>query len=441
MAKSRRVGVSWCSAFSLVDQATLRPAIDLNVYSRDEELAGDMIGYIKPWLKAANVLAGEEYVRANNIRAYGVTFSNGSRIRAWSSAPDRGVGKSGISLLDEFQSHQNADKLYSYIAPTRLWGGSVWIVGTCRGGTLFWQIVEDAMAANKDKWSFHKITLDDALSQGLLKKVNATRRAKWWPEYPSTEAFKRDLFQGLSEDEIQQEFYVTPVEKTYRVFGDSVIERQSMDESGLFRNPSQKSGLTYLGFDVGAIRDRTCICVIEYSNGNFYVRSLKTLAKGTEYSDMFRELESAVTAWTPEKIIIDSTTIGLSIAQQALGRWGNAAEPEKSRVVQATLSGLSREKIIVNCQSLLEGGRLFIPRGDLKRQFSAVTKKVTIEGWVRYTVPRTTDGHCDEMMAVALACYGVTNNPSDVQAQRLQHPAKKSAWGRDPYKHPGADEN
>lgn len=438
MAKSRRVGVSWCSAYSLVDQAILRPAIDLNVYSRDEELAGDMISYIRPWLKAANVLADEEYIRTQNIRAYGVNFANGSRIRAWSSAPDRGVGKSGISLLDEFQSHQNAEKLYSYIAPTRLWGGSVWIVGTCRGSTLFWQIVEDAMGANKDNWSLHKITLDDALSQGLLKKVNSTRRAKYWPEYPNEEAFKRDLFQGLSDVEIQQEFYVTPVEKVTRVFGDSVIERQMLDTATMFKTPNLKKGLSYLGFDVGAVRDRTCICVIEYDGGKFFVRNLKTLEQGTEFSEMFRELESAVTAWTPEKIVIDATTIGLSVAELAMRKWGNMVAPENSRVIQATLSGMAREKIIVNCQSLLEGGKLFIPRTeDMRRQFTSVTKKITPEGWVRYVVPRTASGHCDEMMAVALACYGVTNSPFDVQAQRLQKPPPgKQKWGKDPHRHP-----
>jgi hypothetical protein len=270
----------------------------------------------------------------------------------------------------------------------------------------------------------------------LLKKVNATRRAKWWPEYPNEEAFKRDLFQGLSDVEIQQEFYVTPVEKISRVFSDQVIERQMMDTMTMFKTPNFKRGLTYIGFDVGAVRDRTCICVIEYDGGKFYVRQLKTLEQGTEFTEMFRELETAVTSWTPEKIVIDSTTIGLSIAELAMRKWGNTTTPENSRVIQATLSGMAREKIIVNCQSLLEGSKLFIPRSDdMRRQFTSVTKKITTEGWVRYVVPRTASGHCDEMMSIALACYGVTNNPGDIIAQRLQKPVTQK-WGKDPYSHP-----
>jgi len=439
--KSRRIGISYVSAFQVCEQSMARPNLTTNIFSRDEELAQEFIRYIVPWTTCYNIIAEENLIDKSAVRVQGVLFPNGSRVTAFSSAPDRAVGKSGSSWLDEFQSHVNGEKLWSYVLPTKAWGGGITVIGTMRGGTLFAQFCADAQADNQAKWSFHKTTLDDALSQGFLKKINEKRHHDGWPEYASHDDLKGDFFAGLDDAQVRQEFYCEAVEKIYRVFQEGIVDRQSMDEQSILRNEKIPGHATYLGFDVGAIRDRTTICILEQVGDKIFTRLLKTLPQGAEFSEMQRELEAAVVKWTPEKIIIDATTIGVSIGQWAMGKWGNTLEPEKSRVVTATLSGLSREKIIVNCQSLFEGGRLFIPRGDLKRQFLSITKRITIEGWVRYSVPRTAAGHCDEAMGVALACYGMTANPGDIIAQRLQHPAKKAAWGRDPYKHPAQAED
>jgi phage FluMu gp28-like protein len=436
--KSRRIGISYTSAFQVAEQSMARPGLSTNIFSRDEELAQEFVRYIVPWTTCYNILAEENFIDKRSVKVQGLVFPNGSRVTAFSAAPDRAVGKSGSSWLDEFQSHVNGEKLWSYVLPTKAWGGQITVIGTMRGGTLFSDFCNDAQTANSARWSFHKTTLDDALDQGFLKKINAKRRHDGWPEYSTHDELKSDFFAGLDDSQIRQEFYCEAVEKIYRVFQENILDRQMMDESKLFFTPNMKKGLTYLGFDVGAIRDRTSICVVEVIGEKIYVRMLKTLDQGTEFSTMQTEMKKAVDAWTPEKIIIDTTTIGISLGQWAMGVWGNTVTPENSRVVAATLSGMSREKIIVNCQSLLEGGRLYIPAtSEIRRQFLSISKKITVEGWVRYTIPRTAAGHADDAMAISLACYGVSAHPGDIIAQRLQKPSPgKQKWGKDPHRHP-----
>ena len=432
--KSRRIGISWTSAYGCVDDGMMHAGLDINIFSRDEDLAADMIGYMKPWVKGLNAVADEDYIVDGAVRAYQILFPNASRIRSWSSAPDRAVGKSGICLADEFQSHPDAERLMSYMLPTRLWGGQISIVGTMRRPSLFADLCDDAKTANVGGWSYHETFLEEALSQGLLDKVNEVRRAKGWAAHANEAEFKRDLFKGMTEEMVRQEYYGESMEKVYRVFPDEVIKRQSIDPTVILQPSSKKRGLCYLGYDVGRIHDHAVLAIIEQFQGKQYTRLLKSLVN-TPFVEQRAAIKAAIEEWSPERIVIDTSTIGIELGEWALSSWG------EFRVIPVTITGMAKEKVIVHAQTKMDSGELFIPDTPaLAKQFKSITKRLTVENFVRYTLPTTAAGHCDEALAVCLACWGTSGNPGEVMAERLKKVEPKGKRPYDGKRHPAEEE-
>jgi phage FluMu gp28-like protein len=423
--KSRRIGMTFTTTHGLCLEAMERPGLDVNVFSRDEDLAADVITYARPWVKMFNIVADEQIIADGNIHAWQIAFPNGSRLRTWSSAPDRAVGKGGVVVLDEFQSHTQAEKLWSYVAPVKMWGGSISVVGTMRRPSLFSDFVDDAKAENKAGWSFHQITLSDALRQGLLAKVNEVRRNRGWHEWANEAAFIKDCRQGLTDAQFRQEYYCEAVEETYRVFAETLVERQSMYPAQLYCQPVSKSGLTFMGWDVGRIHDHAVLAILERVGDKLYTRHLATFVN-RPFAEQRQEFAAAVHAWSPEKIVIDTSTLGIDFGEWAVMNWGEA------RVIPATMVGLAREKVLCHAVASMGMGELVIPRiPELMKQFTRIYKKITIENQVRYVVPVGATGHCDEAMAIMLAAYGCSGNPTEIMAERLRRPEEQHQARRD----------
>ena len=415
----------------------IHPGLEIQLFSRDEDLAADLCAYVQTWVKCANILAEDPYI--TDTKTWSIVYPNGSKVRSWSSAAERAVGKSGVIVLDEFQSMPDAQGLWNYASPTRAWGGSIVCVGTQRPDTLFNTFTVDAEHGNESGWAYHSITIDQCLDDGLLSKVNMRLRALAFPEWKDRAAYKKFLFAGMTPEAVRQEFYHEACIEVYRVFKESVVERQSVDTEQLYILPGRKKGLSYLGFDVGRIHDRSVVCVLELIANQLYVRYLETLEQCT-FTTMMAKLTEAVNLWTPEMIVVDASTIGIQLSEDATARWG------EMRVIPATIGGLSKEKIICHTQGLLDMGRLWIPRSPaIKSQFMAISKKLTPEGLCRYMLPSSAAGHCDEFMAIALGAYGCSGNPTDVMAQRLQKQdsgakAQKRVMSHQrAYSHPGEE--
>src|SRR5690606_26634013 len=104
---------------------------------------------------------------------YVLRFESGRRIHSMSSNPDAQAGKRGSRILDEFALHPNPRKLWTIAYPGITWGGSLKVISTHRGSHNFFnglkrEIVE---GGNPKGISLHTVTLQDALDQGLLWKL------------------------------------------------------------------------------------------------------------------------------------------------------------------------------------------------------------------------------------------------------------------------------
>ena len=178
MEKARQIGISWSTAYGTDERAAAQGArFDEWVSSRDDIQARLFIEDCKLWAGIMNLAAadlGEVVIDAKErLTAYVLQFASGRRIHSMSSNPDAQAGKRGSRVLDEFALHKDQRKLWAIAYPGITWGGNMEIISTHRGSHSFFNglIREAREKGNPKKISLHRVTLQDALEQGFLYKL------------------------------------------------------------------------------------------------------------------------------------------------------------------------------------------------------------------------------------------------------------------------------
>ena len=177
--KSRQIGWTWAEAYGLVSRKSLVDArLDAWATSRDEIQARLFLEDCKSFAKVLNLGAkdlGQQVIADDGSTAYVLALANGLRIHSMSSNPDAQAGKRGDRAGDEFALHKDPRKLYSIMYPGITWGGLLEIFSTHRGtGNFFNQLIREIREKGNPKgFSLHRVTLQDALEQGLLYKLQS----------------------------------------------------------------------------------------------------------------------------------------------------------------------------------------------------------------------------------------------------------------------------
>jgi len=178
MEKSRQIGISWSTAFASSERTAEQGARhDEWVSSRDDIQARLFIEDCKLFAGIMNMAAkdlGELVIDSEKkLSAYVLEFASGKRIHSMSSNPDAQAGKRGGRILDEFALHCDQRKMWAIAYPGITWGGSLEIVSTHRGSNSFFNglIREAKEKGNPKRLSLHRVTLQDALDQGFLYKL------------------------------------------------------------------------------------------------------------------------------------------------------------------------------------------------------------------------------------------------------------------------------
>ena len=182
--KSRQVGITYADAFDSVRKAASKTSGNhVWVSSRDELTARLYMEHCKRWAQilheAAEDLGQIVIDPAKDIKAHALRFASGWTIHSVSSNPDALVGKTGHVKLDEFAVSKSQRELFRYAKPCTTWGGQVAIISTHRGvDTVFNELLVGIKEkGNPMGFSHHRVTIFDAVQQGLVEKINSVRSA------------------------------------------------------------------------------------------------------------------------------------------------------------------------------------------------------------------------------------------------------------------------
>lgn len=412
--KSRRVGFTYASSYRMFSKCMNRGAgFTQWVSSRDMFTAQELIkDYVSKWCKLANLAAKGMYGdnvevvdTDKDIKAFVCDFPNGARIVSLASTPEVFAGKGGDIFLDEVDLHKDSGKLVDMAMPCITWGNQLEAVSAYRvdGSTSTpWAVmIKDAKKDNPQSASLHRVTIHDAVAQGLVEKiVEATGKEQTREEFVARlRARCRTLAAWMS----QYECIVQDAGGHLITLGEiTACEMEPAQIAAVISaNPNAPR---YAGYDVARrIHASAWHEFAEIGVTLYLVRRHKV--HDTSFDDQEAWIRTRLEDQAQARIsrmAIDSTGLGMMMAERLAKRY-------PGRVDAVNLESHRRHELCTMLADRFQSRRIVLPADtQLRADLNAPTKVVAANGAMRIAVPAYNDedgnvSHADEFMAAVLA--------------------------------------
>lgn len=428
MEKSRQIGMSWTAAYELVRRHALSGCkLDSWVSSRDEMQAKLFIDDCKKFASILNVacedISGSGIIAASDSRT--LEFANSTRIWSLSSNPDAQAGKRGTRVLDEFALHPDPARLYSVAYPGITWGGSLEIISTHRGSeNFFHKLVEEARYnGNPKNISLHRVTLQDALEQGFLKKLKESLPE----EHEVSSMDEGEYFDYIKNscadtESFLQEYMCEPADDNAGFIPYDAVQKCVYKNGEDWKKIISSENPLYLGVDVGRSRDLTVFWLVELCGDVLYTRDVKVFC-GVPFSEQEVALHSYLSLPSLRRAAIDQSGLGRQFAERAQQRYSS------SRIEGVSFTSSAKEMLAYPLRTRFEDSAIRIPDDiDIRADIRAVRKETTAAGGIRFCAERTSDGHADRFWALALANYAASSGFSYSRMELVERKENRFVW-------------
>lgn len=421
MEKSRQIGLSWSTAYAADERtAEVGAKWDQWVSSRDDLQARLFIEDCKRFAQVLHVVAedlGERVIdEEKKISAYVLHFANGRRIHSMSSNPDAQAGKRGGRVLDEFALHPDPRKLWSIAYPGITWGGSMEVISTHRGSHNFFnQLIREIRENNNPKKiSLHRVTLEDALNDGFLYKLQESLPSDHEVQEMDEAAYFDFIRSGCADDEsFQQEYMCQPADDDAAFLEYDLIAscEYGAGENWQYTHDllATAKGQLFAGLDIGRKKDLTVLWVFELLGDVLYTRmiiELKAMSKPDQEAILWPIMALM------QRTCIDQTGLGIGWCDDAIRKFG------EYRVEGVTFTPRVKEALAYPVRGKMQDKKLRVPyKPEIRADLRAVTKVTTEAGNVRFTAERSENGHADRFWALALGIHAATNPSAPIEHQ------------------------
>lgn len=235
--KSRRTGYSWAAgAIAALTAAAASTAggSDVLYMGYNLEMAREFIDYVADWARQLSPAAVEvrEYFFTDpdkpeaQIKAFRVEFASGHKVLALPSVPRALRGMQGLVIIDEAAFHDDLDDLLKAAFALLIWGGKVLIISTHDGDTNPFNVLVQDIRAGRKPYNLLRCTFDDALRDGLYRRICLTTGKTW---SPAAEAAWRDGIIAFYGADAEEELHVIPNPSTGSAIPAPLIEARMTD--------------------------------------------------------------------------------------------------------------------------------------------------------------------------------------------------------------------
>jgi len=410
--KSRRIGATYAES----NDATMlrlsgRRKVDYWFTSADESAAYEFCEYCRFWIRTADAVADhyteeiEDPETKRTATAFVLRFRSGCRITAMTSSPRRFRSKGGDVGLDEFDYHDDPEAMWDAAASTATWGDWIRVLSTHNGeGTLFhrYRQMAERRAAGKPKpgdipFSLHVVTIQDAVNEGLVEKINQVRGTKFTRE----QFLARCRSMCRNQDQWNQEYMAIPSIDSTAWLPYELIEGCESDQAG--QPGLAADGQRYIGADIGETEDRTVIWTLERVGDVLWTREVLVFTDEplrVKQEALLQRLRQARVV----RACIDATGVGAQIAQEARATG-------KGEAVKFTVA--VKDELASPLRGLFEDKRIRVPSSsEIREDLHSIRMTRTAAGNPRFDAQRSEAGHADRFWALALACHAaVTQAP------------------------------
>ncbi|KPD31546.1 hypothetical protein AN926_05985 [Thermus scotoductus] len=385
---ARQTGKSFAGTLEVVLDAVERPGTLWVLLSAGErqsrELAEKAKRHLAALKQAAETLESRFFEAGEEVTQLEIRLPNTSRLVFLPANPRTARGYTGNVFLDEFAFHQDSEAIWAAMFPiiTRRPDLKIRIMSTPNGPRgKFYELWEKG----GEVWSRHRVTLLDAVAEGL-------------PIDPE------ELRAGLADDFIWQQEYLCEFVSEEEAFlpWSLILAAEAREDPRGEWDPER----AYLGMDVGRHRDLTVFVVLERVGDVYWARLVEALHRAP-----FAEQEARLHALLPRvrRACLDATGLGEMLAETARRAFGYKVEPVKFTLgVKADLAQRLR--------LFFEDRRIRIPEDRaLREDLHAVRRVITPSGNVRYDAERSERGHADRFWALALALHAAETRKGPVE--------------------------
>lgn len=232
--KSRRIGITWASASHAVLTAAAGEQ-DVWYVSYNEDSAKEFILDAAKWCRWLNIAADsigaivletDDDGDPRGVKAFQIVFPSGKRITALTSRARNLRGKQGIVIIDEAAFHDELASVMRAAFALLMWGGQVWIMSTHNGIDNEFARLCDEVRDGIRKYSLHRVTIEDALGEGLFQRISLVRGIPWSP------AEEREWLRELEleyRDGVREELYCEPAKSGQSYLGRALVEARMID--------------------------------------------------------------------------------------------------------------------------------------------------------------------------------------------------------------------
>ncbi|HXF66218.1 MAG TPA: terminase family protein [Burkholderiales bacterium] len=411
---SRWKAANWCRQAGKTFTTTLEAVLDC----LDAEAAGRVARWTILSISRDRALDAITNGAALHLRAIGAAFRalnepfdadeiahmvklpGGSYVRAIAAKPETARGMSDNLILDEFAHHKDTRALWRAVLPVVSRPDlKLRVISTPNGkGNLFYEIMtSDAFA---DLFSRYKVTIYDAVADGLPRNIEELKRAiadpvAWAQEYEcefvdaATAWLPYELIDGCEDPDAPGEY---------------------------------QGGPCYVGMDIAARGDLTVIVVLEEVAGVLWMREMLEL-RGQSFAAQLAALDRIMRDYRVIRAALDQTGLGEMPVEEARRRHG------AYRVEGVIFSPTRKLDLATALRERMEDRRLRIPVGrhELRADLHSVQRVAGATGAPRLVAEREDGSHADRFWALALACAAAADVRPDYA---LWMPAGRSETAR-----------
>jgi len=462
--KSRRVGITWCEAADRALAAAGKNGMDTWYIGYNKDMALEFVETAAWWAREFDRVGREiEEIAVNDqardILAYRIRFASGHKIVALSSRPSNLRGKQGCAVIDEAAFHEDLQGLLKAALAFTMWGGCVRVISTHNGAdSAFNQLVNDIRAGRRP-YSLHRITLEEAVAQGLYKKIAATLGREWSREGEA--AWQREL-EDFYGDNADEELHCVPRSSAGVFLSSVLIEARMEPDVPVIRwematefgeRPEDERRATTAAFledqlrpvldaldptlatcfgeDFGRLGDLTVIWPLQIA---------RNLKRRTPFVVELRNIpfrqQEQVLFYIADRLprflggAMDARGNGQYLAETARQRYG-------ARIAQVMLSLEWYREQMPRFKAAFEDGSLAIPRdADILLDHRAIV----IEGGVAHVGDKRVRGsdrksrHGDSAIAAALAYFASRQDVAEIAYRPISTLAsrRRDPWGPPP---------
>jgi len=354
--KSRRIGWTWAQALGAVLD---RIEGKSNYYhtSADMTASIEFIEDCENWSQMCNAVGkiteGKEVIDEDEINTLTMTFANGRKIVAGSSNPKFFRSKGGAVGFDEFDFHRAQRELFKAGHATAMfWGFPMRIWSSVNGqGTFMAQIVK-MIEAGKMKGSIHRVTIEDAVAQGIVERIEM--RKKKLKDVPAPDAMRRKEWLAElrstcpDQDTWDQEYLCKRTGDANSLLSYELIHAAVEENLKLFETITdlpRDTGIYFAGYDVGRKHDYSVLWVAELVGDVLWTRILKVFDR-TSFPAQEAAISALMANHRVRRICIDESGIGAQLAESAIRRFGpgRAEGVSLSGPVKATIGTVFRDR-------------------------------------------------------------------------------------------------